>query len=45
MGSQRTGQFLELLRMTAFEECIGTLRKIDTFGAHSFRQRQFIRVV
>ena len=32
--SQGIGQFLKLLRMTAFEECIGTLFKIDAFGAH-----------
>ena len=32
--SQGIGQFLKLLRMTAFEECIGTLLKIDAFGTH-----------
>ena len=29
------GQLLELVRMTAFEECIGTLLKIDAFGTHA----------
>src|SRR5258705_13704840 len=38
MGSQGIGQFLKLLRMTAFEERIGTLLKIDAFGAHAVGQ-------
>jgi hypothetical protein len=32
------GQFLKLLQMTAFKECIGTLLKIDAFGAHAVSQ-------
>jgi len=35
---QGIGQLLELLRMTAFEERIGTLLKIDAFGAHAVSQ-------
>ena len=38
MASQGIGQLLELVRMTAFEECIGTLLKIDAFGAHERHQ-------
>jgi hypothetical protein len=38
MGSQGIGQFLKLLGMTAFEERIGTLLKIDAFGAHAVGQ-------
>jgi len=29
---------LELLRMTAFEKCIGTLLKIDAFDPHPVSQ-------
>jgi hypothetical protein len=36
--SQGIGQFLKLLRMTAFEECIGTLLEIDAFGTHAISQ-------
>ena len=38
LGSQGIGQFLKLLRMTASEERIGTLLKIDAFGTHAVSQ-------
>jgi hypothetical protein len=38
LGSQGIGQFLKLLRMTPSEERIGTLLKIDAFGAHALSQ-------
>jgi hypothetical protein len=34
VGGQGIYQFLKLLRMAAFEECIRALLKIDPFGAH-----------
>src|SRR6516164_6490743 len=36
--SQGIGQLLELVRMTASEEGIGTLLKIDAFGTHALSQ-------
>ena len=38
VGRQGICQLLKLLRMTAFEERIGTLLKIDPFGAHAVGQ-------
>jgi hypothetical protein len=36
--AQGIGQLLELLWMSAAEERIGTLLKIDAFGAHALGQ-------
>src|SRR4029077_9449729 len=36
--SQRIGQLLKLLRLTASQECVGTLLKIDGFFAHPISQ-------
>jgi len=36
--SQGIGQLPKLVRMTASEEDIGTLLKIDAFGAHALSQ-------
>jgi hypothetical protein len=38
IGGQGICQFLELLRMTAFQKCIGTLLKIDAFYLHPVSQ-------
>ena len=38
MGSQGICKLLKFLRMTAFEECIGTLLKIDAFSKHALSQ-------
>jgi len=38
LWSQGIGQLLKLLRMTASEEGIGTLLKIDPSGAHALSQ-------
>src|SRR5260370_8970154 len=38
VGAQAICELLELLWMTASEECIGTLLKIDAFGTHAFSQ-------
>ena len=38
VGAQGICRFLELLRIAAFEECIGTLLKIDAFDAHAVSQ-------
>ena len=38
VGGQGICQFLKLLRMAAFEECIGALLKIDPFCAHPVGQ-------
>ena len=38
MCSQRIDQLLKLLRLTASQECVGTLLKIDGFFAHLISQ-------